>query len=651
MQLAAGANQVDVVPEGSKVKEDLIAGVLEALTKNPDEFAKITENVISEVEAFVLKLVGTDITDEMAMISFANPVTDPVAVPTERTVAEPLAEHTNQVKVAVKESLATALDGFRTSLRANAVLGANPIPAGVPMIGSGNKISIGSMLQFLPSIQPGGSDAVDMPMQGNLASTATRTLIIEYTNNSIKYKKYGVKYVHNFPSLQLSIATNSLEVVTITGINVESKTAYNRNGEADGKYISRISATSGWEASIEKLNHETEALLNRLTIKPETGFSFDINYNRSYEIGTYTIDAFTLWGGTTEHRTFLDYYARIERKTAVSFAGNNKLSATYEEPGFQTSNFCVSFDGLSGSFVVNQTGFIGTRKYGSYDTVKEVFTFVQDYSGGLYDVSVSNKKYFMPVEQQNYEQLPVFVNNQLVITAEGNYLTEGFELQSLKVTLPNLTKLANPAEGHPVDYTFTGGTANAVLVYNGNEPELYGYIRRLQAAVSNLSYDSISNEMGDGTQFVFTKTNTDGTNNVLTYKVVNGKTVLQPVTQDFTGGSETVSSDGSNTTIEGSVAVKGSDATTVNLNYNTNKSSDGSIAVKVDLQTGGSTKTIFFTRDASGMLTGRFYLIQKSADDSQNLLAQFTIYNHGMGTLTYSEGSGQTGTISFYLSL
>jgi hypothetical protein len=647
LRLTSGNNTANVMPEGSKTKEDLLAGVLEALANNPTEFAKISDDVISRVEAAITDLVGTDITDEMAMMTFANPITDTIDVPAERTVSEALSEHTTQVKVAVKESLTTALEGFKTSVRASTNTITNPVPAGVPLIGNNGKTDIGSMLQFLPSILPGGSDAVDMPIQGRTANNATRTLIIEYTNDSIKYKKYGVRVIYDFMNYKFDVATNSVEVITLSGINVETKTALNREREVEGNYISRISGGSDWQGVIENLDPVTETLNRKLTITPESGFSFDITYDRTYEVGTYTIDSFS-WGGTTEHRTFLDYYARVNQKSSVTFSGTNKISATLEEPGQENSNFWISFEGLTGSFIVNQTGFIGWQKNGQFDTVENKYTYIYDYKWIL---DPNFKKYFMPLERQNFEQLPVFSGNQLVIKAQGNYFTEGFELQDLKVTLPNITKLANPVEGHPADYTSSGGTANAVLKYTGTQPELYGYIRMLQVAVSDLSYDSVSNQIGDGTQYVFSKTSTDGTNNVLTYKMVNGKAVLQPVTQNFTGGSETVSSDGSTTTIEGTVAVKGSDSTTVNLEYNTNKSSDGSIAVKVDLQIGGSTQTIFFNRDTNGTVTGRFYLTQKTADDSQSLLAQFTIYSHGMGMMTYAEGSGHSGSMNFYMDL
>jgi hypothetical protein len=627
LQLVAGQNEVDVVPEGSKMKEDLLAGVLEALTTNLTEFAKISEDVIAKIEAVITNLVGTDVTDDMAMMAFTNPNPEPVEVPVQRTVAEPLNTHVSQVKVAVKESLTTALDGFRTSLRASSV---NPVPSSVPLLGEGNQINIGAMLQILPEILPGGSSATDMPGTNKLAENGTQTFIIEYTPSSIKYKKINVKTFYDFTSYPyiVTIATSAISLVTFTGINVEAATSYNREGEIDGKYISRVTGDTGWQMTLEELDPETEVLQRKFTVAPENGFQFDISQTREYEIGTYTT---SLWG------TFIDYYAVSTQTIDVSFQGNEKFNVLLEEPGKSNSNFWLSLEGLNGHFTSNQTLYLGKQGWGN---------------GFMAYLDPVEGKNYIDVNSENLLEVPTFVNNQLTIKAGGNYVSEGVELQSLQLTLPNIARTSNTEAYHLVDYTFSGASGNVSLKYTGNQPELYGYIYMLQVAISNMNFNSaLEYPVSDGTQFVVTKTSTDNTNNVLTYKIINGKAVLQPVTQNFTGGSETISSDGTTTTIEGGVAVTGTDDVTVNLNYSTNKTNEGAITVKIDMVVNHATYSMFFSRDALGEITGRFYLTQKTADDNIGLLANFTISKYGMGIMTYAEGSGFSGTTYFNLSL
>ena len=651
LQLAAGNNSVDVAPEGSKDKEDLMAGVLEALTQNITEFQKIDAAVISKIQAVVEKLVGTNITDEMAMMAFANPNPAPIEVPAAKSVEAPLAQPVEKLKVAVKESLVTALDGFRTSSRASAI--GNPIPENTPFIGSNNQVSVGAMLQFLPNLLPGGTSAINMPINDDIAGDATDTLLIEYTPTSIKYKKINrtIKYNWNVYPYGYDVATKSIKVYTVNGINVVNSDAYDTDGNLLGNYISGITSADGWSITQEEYDPVSEALMNRFILTQKSGLNFDINYQFTAEKGISKFKKIYWYNfSDTEGWYEVDHYGKALQTTSLHFSQNIDLSAQFYEPGKDLSNFELKISGLSGKYSYNQNHLFGRLAIALYnsDSGEKINSW---YVINEYSPFEIETKFPVPVTVAEITELPTFINNNLTVSASGNYIAEGFELSNLNVSLNNIAKKAETPEGQIADYSFSDANGSLGIKYTGNEPAKYGYIYMLQVAFSGLSSNSINNGINDGAQFVVTKTNTDNTNNVLTYKIVNGKPVLQPVEQTFTGGSETVSTDGSTTTIQGSVTVSGNDSTTVSMGYQTTKTTAGDIAVKVDMTVGSTMQTIYFSRSSAGVVTGRFYLQQKTADDSQNLLGDFSIQPSGAGSINFATGSGYSGTTYFSMTL
>jgi hypothetical protein len=647
LQLAAGNNSVNVSPEGSKSREDLMAGILEALTNNTTEFQKIDATVISKIQTAVESLIGTNITDEMAMMAFANPNPAPVEVPTSKSVEVPLAQPVEKLKVAVKESLVTALDGFRTSSRASAI--GNPIPENTPFIGSNNQVSVGAMLQFLPNLLPGGTSAIDMPFGDDVAGEATDTLLIEYTPTSIKFKKINRSFTWggNYPT-GYTLATKTIKIYTINGIDVKNSDAYDTDGNLLGNYISGITSADGWTITQEEYDPVSETLMNRFIVTQKSGLNFDVNYQFTPETGVYKQKKVYEWA---QYETWMvvDYFGKALQNSDILFSSSLELDVEFFEPGKDLSNFKIKIDNLSGKYSYKQNSFFGKLAVASIDKTTGEMGPLNYIPAGNF-VSEVETKFPIPITAADITELPTFANNKLTISASGNYIAEGFELSNLNISLNNIAKKAETPEGQIADYSFSDANGSLGIKYTGNAPAKYGYIYMLQVAFSGLSSNSINNGINDGAQFVVTKTNTDNTNNVLTYKIVNGKPVLQPVEQTFTGGSETVSTDGSTTTIQGSVTVSGSDSTTVSMGYQTTKTTSGDITVRVDMTIGSTIQTIYFSRSSAGVVTGRFYLQQKTVDDSQNLLGDFSIQPSGAGSINFAVGSGYSGTTYFTMS-
>jgi hypothetical protein len=373
------------------------------------------------------------------------------------------------------------------------------------------------------------------------------------------------------------------------------------------------------------------SLNGTLTISVNGGLSIEIanSFSASNEFVVLNTFGETSFG-------FLKSFAGKET-TKMTFSSAVTFNVIFEE-ATNKANGSITISNLTGSYTMTEDIGIGTHasKNGTSEPVTVHGIVMKEYFGN-----------------ETHTNNLVFAGNAFQFGFNVNWENNGVVIENGLIQIRNIVEKA-AQKGEPnANYAFSDGSASMLVRYTGKDYEKYGYIYSLSFAISGLAFDPTSDaEPAEGAIANITRTNSDNTQTKMTYKIVDGKPVLQPGDVAFAGGSEKITVDeNNNTVVSGTVTVA---ATTdapaeakMEIGYESKKDPQTqNIRVRARVRVGARTRTMFFTRKTDKSIDdGKVYDGEKESD-SNDATDTFTVGSNGNGSATVD---GKTETFSVNL--
>lgn len=574
--------------------------------------------VVSSLATVGCSLFGGDSDSSYSPVNnVLNP--NPESVPAAKVVQNlVVTSPTAQVQQAVTESLKTLVSEVRISERQT--LRASAVPSGVPGF-SGNQATninwlLGNLLAALPNggnISNGvlieSADPNSWSYQVATYTASTRTLEVTdvgYMLNDDAVLPPGVKTIRKITEITNCDATvndGSLTKLVIgNGTTVKTR-FFNGNGSLNGTLT--ISVNGG--VSVEMANSLTAS--TDFVTRSTSG-------NTSYGL----LKSFV--GKETMKLTF---------SSAVTF------NVVFEE-GTNKANGSITISNLTGSYTMTEDIVIGRSAFKNGSDAPVAFPSATE-----------RKEYF---GNQTHTNNLVFAGNAFQFGFNVNWENNGIVLENGLIQIRNIVKKAAKAGEPDANYAFSDGSASMLVRYTGKDYEKYGYIYSLSFAISGLAFDPTSDaEPAEGAIANITRTNSDNTQTKMTYKIVNGKPVLQPGDVAFAGGSEKITVDeNNNTVVSGTVTVAATtDAPTeakMEIGYESKKDPETqNIRVRARVRVGARTRTMFFTRKTDkSIYDGKVYDGEKETD-TNDATDKFTVDSNGDGRATV-DGTTENFTVN-----
>jgi len=564
--------------------------------------------VVSSLATVGCSLFGGDSDSSYSPVNnVLNP--NPESVPAAKVVQNlVVASPTAQVQQAVTESLKTLVSEVRISERQT--LRASAVPSGVPGFSGNQATNINWLLGNLLAVLPNGgnisngvliesADPNSWSYQVATYTASTRTLEVTdvgYMLNDDAVLPPGVKTIRKITEITNCDATvndGSLTKLVIgNGTTVKTR-FFNGNGSLNGTLT--ISVNGG--VSVEMANSLTAS--TDFVTRSTSG-------NTSYGL----LKSFV--GKETMKLTF---------SSAVTF------NVVFEE-GTNKANGSITISNLTGSYTMTEDIVIGRSAFKNGSDAPVAFLGATE-----------RKEYF---GNETHANNLVFAGNAFQFGFNVNWENNGIVLENGLIQIRNIVKKAAKAGEPDANYAFSDGSASMLVRYTGKDYEKYGYIYSLSFAISGLAFDPTSDaEPAEGAIANITRTNSDNTQTKMTYKIVNGKPVLQPGDVAFAGGSEKITVDeNNNTVVSGTVTVA---ATTdapaeakMEIGYESKRDAvTQDIKVKARVKVGAKTRTMFFTRKADKKIgDGNVYDGEKESD-TKDATYTFTVDANGNGTASF----------------
>ncbi len=610
--LIVGNNTIVVNPKNSRLKQDVIAQVIENIIANRQVFrfagldlTTRLRQIITNLDRQAATVYQTAFTQIAQQLDTANVNGSPVAMPGVKSVAESLSSPTTLIRLSLREALQLARNNIHLSVRDHAKTDAPAVPAIVPILGDNTALSAGGILRrVMAAIPTTGMLASDGPIIDDFQALASRTTLATMTPTAIEISDYAstatrlVKSVRTYLK-DVTVQSSSDGVVTSIALNSASTITQD-------KYD-----TSG-------------SIIEHWVFKPTTSFTITVTYSlvpttstlfyRSYTVYTY-------FGSSSEATDYGMLATMIGTQTTTLTIPNEGLGVgfEYQEGTKPIATGSILLHGLTGS-VQQQTG-VATGLWASRRGTNAP-QIITNFEG----ITQAKKRFLDSFETNNLTTVGTTVR----LTANGAAPGQGFVLDNLIVNMPNFTRTTGT---DPFNYKFTGGTAEVSLRYVGNSPADYGYIYRLAIFASGINFDAAQTEpVADGADLSVTRVSTDNSVSGFHYRLVNHQPQLQQNSSlPFLGGTESVGFVvATGTTNELAKHVTGQmrlvdpaqivATVAYDVTSTTNGNADGRCTVKV----AGAERTMYFTlRD--DLITGRAYGDAHATDDNINPVASFTI--------------------------
>ena len=553
-------------------------------------------------------------TPEPAPTEQVNP--NPTPIP--ETFATTADVTTEPVQVQVQGALYNAFKTLDASYRVASVKG-SAIGQGngvVPILGGNKATNLGALLSILRQTLP-TNQAIDYPLDDG-AVGATPSVKVYYESNKLVEEIYRSGWSYNQTTQRWEMTTKLDKRRTTTGIIVTANTE---------KLITRIQSNGAMQIVEETFDGDTVS--EKFTISTPAGLSINATLAYSPQTGFYRE-----WTNGT-YESGLLYSQAVTQGLQGTFSGSSlTFSFENEQTGKEKMTGTLTLGGLSGSFGFSGTGYIG-----------------EQVSRTVADQTINWRSGFETKRMTGEDTLAnnvSFSGNTLSMSATGSLPSEGMTLEKYSLTFPNISSVGTAQK--PA-YSFSGGSGEVQMKYTGTAYSEYGYIYRLHVAFENLGFngstEKILEEENKLARLAVTKTNTDNTVDKWSYYWKNEMLHLDSSNNRFKGGHEVIE-----TNVNGDVTINGAvtyanGANSLKLTYRSvKKASDGTVSGYAKLVQGTVTRTMFFSRTAQKVLTGRMYEGEKT-EDTGTPLGNFELSNNSG---YYRQGTQTTGGTAVTLS-
>lgn len=313
-------------------------------------------------------------------------------------------------------------------------------------------------------------------------------------------------------------------------------------------------------------------------------------------------------------------------KTKVTVTGPIKLEAVYAENGVTKAESSITLDKVSGNYEIEEKFNIVTNA-NLINGLPAIIDETDEWQEWFPEDIKRDALEFTDLEQQ--------INLQLSV----NYIEE-----KIKLATRGIFRIKPIKNEQTNKYRFENDTGIIEVDYDGNDYEKYGYIHGLEIVVRYLGYDTDNRKISDGSTFNIVKINSDGSTDLLKYKISNDKLEIvrhsgDNKTYTFNGGSEEVTeNNNSETVIKGIVKIATKAGATpeeaLNIEYTSTKRTDSSINVRAVIKYGENTKTIFFDRNADMSISNGQVFNGDVTSNTGTSIGTFNVDINGLGTLS-----------------
>lgn len=525
-----------------------------------------------------------------------------------------------QVQQAVVESIKTLENSFRLNVAPQTDLRAAALPSGIPGFSGTQPLNLQVMMNYLLASLPTGGNINDGVFIDSTNANAWSYQVATYTEST---KTLEIAKIQTYPEFvgnvwqQKKVLKNTQKF-----IGCEATVA--------SGFLSSFKALAG--TTFENKDYDKNGNVSEtVTIKLLSGAQFELTQTL-----TDGNDTFVPWMTGSVYGYIIK--ATGKEKTTVTFTGPANFEVTLNNVDGTNANGKVTLSGLSGSYAIE----------GNFQVRQQAMK-----SGETVTVDANSIEFKEWIDGDIHTNQFAFANNQLTFGFSANYINEKISLENGQIIMNNITKKPAQANKADADYSFSNGTGSMLVKYSGSDYAKYGYIYSLAISMKNLAFD-IDNpdNAGEGSVIEINKTNSDNSVNKLTYKIVDGKPVLQPGENTFAGGSEKVTVDEAKgeTKVEGKVNVAAkADANedeTLKIEFASVKKSTGLIEVRVVVTLGTVKKTMYFTRKTDKSIDDGQVFDGEVAEKTGTTFATFAVATNGNGTLTLtSDSTNHTFTV------
>lgn len=564
--------------------------------------------VVSSLATVGCSLFGGDSDSSYSPVNnVLNP--NPESVPAAKVVQNlVVASPTAQVQQAVTESLKTLVSEVRISERQT--LRASAVPSGVPGFSGNQATNINWLLGNLLAALPNGGNISNGVLVESTDPNRWAYQVATYTASTKTLEVTDVGYMLNNDAVPPTSVKTIRKITEITNCDATV---------TDGS-LTKLLIGNGATVKTRFFNGNG-SLNGTLTISVNGGLSIEIanSFSASNEFVVLNTFGETSFG-------FLKSFAGKET-TKMTFSSAVTFNVIFEEAA-NKANGSITISNLTGSYTMTEDIGIGTHasKNGTSEPVTVHGIVMKEYFGN-----------------ETHTNNLVFAGNAFQFGFNVNWESSGIVLENGLIQIRNIVEKAAQAGEPDANYAFSDGSASMLVRYTGKDYEKYGYIYSLSFAISGLAFDPTSDaEPAEGAIANITRTNSDNTQTKMTYKIVDGKPVLQPGDVAFAGGSEKITVDEkNNTVVSGTVTVA---ATTdapaeakMEIGYESKKDpATQNIRVRARVRVGARTRTMFFTcKTDKSIDDGKVYDGEKESDSNSNdATGTFKVGSNGNGSAT-----------------
>ncbi len=574
--------------------------------------------VVSSLATVGCSLFGGDSDSSYSPVNnVLNP--NPESVPAAKVVQNlVVASPTAQVQQAVTESLKTLVSEVRISERQT--LRASAVPSGVPGFSGNQATNINWLLGNLLAALPNGGNISNGVLVESTDPNNWRYQIATYTASTKTLEVADISYMLDHSTTPPTTSKYVKQTIEIT----------NCDATVTGGSLTKLVIGNGATVKTRFFNQDG-SLNGALNISVNGGVSVEMA--NSITASTDFVPMSTY--GNTSYG-FLKSFAGKETMK-LTFSGSATFNVVFEE-GTNKANGSITISNLTGSYTITEDIGIGVSASKNGSDAPVAFPNASE-----------RKEYF---GNETHTNNMVFAGNAFQFGFNVNWENNGIVLENGLIQIRNIVKKAAQAGEPDANYAFSDGSASMLVRYTGKDYEKYGYIYSLSFAISGLAFDPTSDaEPAEGAIANITRTNSDNTQTKMTYKIVDGKPVLQPGDVAFAGGSEKITVDeNNNTVVSGTVTVA---ATTdapaeakMEIGYESKKDPQTqNIRVRARVRVGARTRTMFFTRKTDKSIDdGKVYDGEKESD-SNDATDTFTVGSNGNGSATV-DGKTENFTVN-----